>query len=112
MPEPGNPPTHVLLKFTYPQGSGSVGLSQRQSRHVGHQLIDAADAELRGDPFEIELRGPGRYVGSPGLDEEQALSALEQTLGLIERAGLRVLCDQDGSPVRLVLDRVSIERKQ
>lgn len=91
------PAVHVLLKFTYPKGSGAIELSSAAARALGSQLQDAAQC---GPGQEIELRGPGRFVGSDQLDEVQALTALHQTLGLIERAGFCVrLRPGRGGPV-------------
>ncbi len=91
MPSPhvdteARPDVHVLLKVTYPQGQAVLELSKAAARRLSERLAHV----VQGDPDEVELRGPGRYVGSDTMDEVQAQAALHQTLGLIERAGFEV----------------------
>ena len=99
------------LKITYPKGTCVIELSREATRSLAGSLRAADTMEA---PVEIELRGPGRYVGSNQLDEHQALVALGQTLGLIERAGFKVLYPDGDGAVYLdeQLHRMTVVRKE
>ncbi|KKL57170.1 hypothetical protein LCGC14_2238050, partial [marine sediment metagenome] len=101
----------VKLKFTFAQGTGVVDMTAPAAGWLAGKLVEAL-ALLDDEPRTLEMRGPGRYVGSGDLDEVQAMGAIEQTLGMIERAGLRVLYNEPEGEVYLDMGNLSVERKK
>lgn len=90
---PGDEGLCVQLKFTHAHGQVVIDLSKPAAEHMAQQLVEAGLG--CSPPYEIELKYPGRVIGTPRLDLVQAQRALSQTLGLIERAGFTVHVGRD-----------------